>query len=733
MGTTRKVWQKQLRGFSKAGTSLTVIISAVLLLELMMGIMFYAAQNFIQKTMERMVDVEMDATYLRIRNKLADVEVTIDNMAWVVSEGLDEPSWMFDITRRMVKNNPIFWGCGVAFAPDYYPSMGQYFVPYSVRRGQDSIVSMQIGEYNIDHTKKEYYRIPVSQGISHWSEPYIDLIGAKSVITTYSTPIRNNLNHIVGVVLADITTELLENIMNDERIYQSTQRLLVTGKYNFLAGNDTPLFKDVLKLVKDDTDKTEYFTIRDKDGKKHHVFYTYVGGKTDWILINILDDSEVFGKLRIMRMMLMLPVIIGLLFAWLIVWRSSKSIKRLKIVNAEKERIDSELQVASQIQQSMLPHKELNTENLELKGFLKPAREVGGDLYDYIIRDEKLFFCIGDVSGKGTPSAMLMAVIHTLFRSVSTHESNPARIMQAINIASCQENDSNMFVTMFIGVLDLPTGHLRYCDAGHDAPFIISQTPTNSNESTTVLWSMIDVNPNLPIGVFDDTNYNVQEITLQPYSTIFLYTDGLTEAKNTKRELYGLDRIKNVLDTCPDNEPQKIIEKIVKAVNDFVKDAEQSDDLTMLAIRYTPVQFESTLTDTLTIKNDVHEIKRFSSFMKSVIEKLNIETSLARQLRLAVEEAVVNVIDYAYPIDSEGNITINMMYDGNSLHFQIIDTGAAFDPTTVQKSDTTLSAEDRQIGGLGILLVRELMDSINYERTDGKNILTLIKKITTNN
>jgi sigma-B regulation protein RsbU (phosphoserine phosphatase) len=149
----------------------------------------------------------------------------------------------------------------------------------------------------------------------------------------------------------------------------------------------------------------------------------------------------------------------------------------------------------------------------------------------------------------------------------------------------------------------------------------------------------------------------------------------------------------------------------------------------MLTIRYTPKQYESTLTETLTIKNDVHEVKRFGDFMKSIVEKLGIDASQGRQLRLAVEEAVVNVIDYAYPMDIEGDITINMMFDGQTLRFQIIDAGVAFDPTAKQKADTTLSVEDRQIGGLGILLVRELMDSINYERTDGKNILTLIKKL----
>ena len=158
-------------------------------------------------------------------------------------------------------------------------------------------------------------------------------------------------------------------------------------------------------------------------------------------------------------------------------------------------------------------------------------------------------------------------------------------------------------------------------------------------------------------------------------------------------------------------------------------DAEQSDDLTMLAIRYMPKQFNSTVTETLVLKNNVKEVTRFSSFIKSVTEKLGIEKSLARQLRLAVEEAVVNVIDYAYPAGTEGDITIKCMSDGKTLRFQIIDSGVAFDPTAKEKADTTLSAEDRQIGGLGILLVRELMDSINYERENGKNILTLIKNL----
>ncbi len=716
---TNKGWWERVKQVFKTNTSLTVIISAVLLLELMMGIMFYSAQNFIQRTMERMVRVEMNAIYLCIRNKLANVEVTIDNLSWVVSESLNEPNWMFDITKQMVSDNPIIYGSGIAFTPYYYRNKGKLYEPYSVRRGGDSIVTMQMGRNHVIYTNKEYYHIPVTTGKSLWSEPYEDKVGVMGMTTTYSFPVRDTSNKIVGVIFADIPTRLLEDIMNEEKVYKTTQRFLVTGSYNKLAGEDTPLFQEILKLLKVDNDKTDYFTTNDKDGNKFHVFYTPVGGKTDWVLINIVNDNEVFSRLRMMRMMLMLPLSLGLIFALFIVWRSSRNLNHLRRINAEKERIDGELRVASEIQQSMLPQGEITVENLELEGFLKPAREVGGDLYDYYVRDEKLFFCIGDVSGKGAPAAMLMAVVQALFRSASAHESNPARIILSINEAVCQNNKSNMFVTMFVGVLDLPTGHLRYCDAGHDAPILMEDGK----------WKLIDAVPHLPVGVFADTKYEMQTLTLLPSSTIFLYTDGLTEAKDAARKQFGLERIMTILEESTDDEPKDILANISDAIDKFVKNAEQSDDLTMLAIKYHALQFESTLTETLTIKNDVHEVKRFSEFMKSAIEKLNVDTSLARQLRLAVEEAVVNVIDYAYPIDSEGDIIINMMYDGNTLRFHIIDTGVAFDPTAKQRTDTTLSAEDRQIGGLGILLVRELMDSINYERIDGKNILTLIKNI----
>ena len=705
----------------KENIPLTLIIGAALLLELTTGVMYYSAQDIIQRTVEKLTVSEMNNIYLTINYKLTRIEVTVDNMSWVVTDGLDEPEWMYSITRRLVEKNPSILGSTVSFVPNYFPEIGHWFEPYAVRRDDGTIDTMQLGSATHDYTQMEFFTAPIAKNTGYWCEPYFDKDGARAMVTTYGVPVHNEKGETVAVVDADISLDWLEEIVEEKKLYKSTQRYIVTGKGHLLAGKDNELFRQALQVANATEDKTGSETIEDGTGDEYHVFFHPVGGNTDWLLISIQDDEEVFSKLRNIRFNLFLLVFSGLVLVGFIVWRTSRNLERLRKVNAEKERIDGELRVASEIQQSMLPHSQISHNDVDIFGSLVPAREVGGDLYDFFIRDEKLFFCIGDVSGKGAPSAMVMGVVHSMFRAFSAHENNPARIVRAINEASCQGNDSNIFVTLFVGVLDLPTGHLRYCDAGHDAPMVMVDSH----------WSMVNVIPHLPVGVFDDVKYGVQETHLEPGSTIFLYTDGLTEAMNMERKQFGIKRIEEVLTANSQLLPKQLLEAVSQKVHDFVGDAEQSDDLTMLAIHYTPKTFESTMSETLLIKNDVHEVSKFNTFIKSVMEKLNIEASLANKLRLAIEEAVVNVIDYAYPIDQEGTIEVRIMFDGETMKTMIIDSGVAFDPTEKEKADTSLSAEDRQIGGLGILLVRELMDTINYERVNGQNVLTLIKKVKT--
>ena len=244
-----------------------------------------------------------------------------------------------------------------------------------------------------------------------------------------------------------------------------------------------------------------------------------------------------------------------------------------KALSAAKAAMMSELNVAHTIQMSMIPKTFPafpDRKDIELYASLTPAKAVGGDLYDFFIRDDSLYFCIGDVSGKGVPASLVMAVSRTLFRNIAAHTDKPSHIVETMNVNICDGNDNCMFVTLFVGVLDLLTGRLRYCNAGHESPYIQD--------------ALLPCDSNLPIGVMSDLKYSEQEIDLVPEMTLFLYTDGLTEAENAERELFGKQRIDNVITTFSGT-PQQLVETMTEAVHQFVGDTEQSDDLTMLAFR----------------------------------------------------------------------------------------------------------------------------------------------------
>ena len=256
-------------------------------------------------------------------------------------------------------------------------------------------------------------------------------------------------------------------------------------------------------------------------------------------------------------------------------------IDELKDTTASKAAIENELKVAHDIQMSMLPKTfppYPERDDIDIYGSLTPAKDVGGDLFDFYIRNEKLFFCVGDVSGKGVPASLVMAVTRSLFRNISAHVAAPDEIVRTLNNAMAEGNDTNMFVTLFVGVLDLATGLLEYCNAGHNYAMLIGN-----------LVSTLPCDPNLPIGVMPDMTFTKQQLTIEPETTIFLYTDGLNEAEDPNHVLFGVQRIIRIAELMVKegkNDPTAIINEMIEGVHRFVDDAEQSDDMTILAIKY---------------------------------------------------------------------------------------------------------------------------------------------------
>ena len=399
----------------------------------------------------------------------------------------------------------------------------------------------------------------------------------------------------------------------------------------------------------------------------------------------------------------------------------SKYVEQLKRTTASKASMESELRIASDIQMSMLPKQSLafpERDDVTVYGSLTPAKNISGDLFDFHIRDEKLFFCIGDVSGKGIPSSLLMAVTISQFRTISAHEAQPEHIVASINEAILKSSDSGLFVTLLVGVLDLPTGKLHYCNAGHEPPLLIGTTT-----------GLLPCRSNIPVGIQLDWKYAPQETTIDSNTNIFVYTDGLTEAEDKDHQLFGSGRMMATARALESHDAETVIKQMKAAAENYVGDAQQSDDLTMLSIHYTRQLSEALYQHSIALTNDIQQVPLLNVFVDEVCEAMGFDPKTTMQMNLAIEEAVVNVMNYAYAPGTKGDVLIDAIANDKLLKFVIRDNGVPFDPTAKTEADTTLSAVERPIGGLGIYLVRQLMDTINYERTDGFNVLTLRKAL----
>ena len=357
-----------------------------------------------------------------------------------------------------------------------------------------------------------------------------------------------------------------------------------------------------------------------------YVFYTPVTG-TDWILVETIPtiSLDMFGAVVGIAILVVIAIVLLVTFVvcYLTIRRTAKPLRQLavaadkvaqgqfdtqlppvkqrdeicqlrdsfenmqhsltayiedlKTTTSEKASFENELKIAHGIQMSMLPKTYPafpNRDDIDIFGLVTPAKAVGGDLYDFFIRDEKLFFCIGDVSGKGVPASLVMAVTRSLFRNIAAHTMEPQEIVKGINESLSDNNETSMFVTLFVGVLDLATGNLDYSNAGHDMPLLLL-------EGEVVI---LPCDPNIPAGVMSDWVYTRQQIQMKKGSTIFLYTDGLNEAEDISHQQFDLERVIATA-KASGNRPQELIAAMNAAVQQFVGEAEQSDDLTMFAIR----------------------------------------------------------------------------------------------------------------------------------------------------
>ena len=721
-------------------SALAIIITAAVLIEGTSAVQYWFAQKSIRNEVQHRAETELRVKTLEIQRVMASVEAAVTNTVWAVEKNIGDINAATAITQRLVQLNDAIVGCSIGFIPNYFSQHGRWYEPYVLEKADGSCEKRQIGSAQHDYLNAEWFKKPLQSNAPYWSEPYFDDAGARMMLCSYCVPIHDATGRIIAILGADVSLDWLSQVINSQKIYPSSYNLMISRKGQIMA---CPVESLVLKQsIQEATSRMKdtamnsinrqmmagnsgQTTVVDDNGQKNYVFYAPIEKDAlGWSMAVVCSDKEIYGDLRQVGFCLFLLMLAGLALMGFIIYRTIKGFKHLEEVSASKASIESELKIASGIQMAMLPKMfppYPDRDDIDIYGQLTPAKAVGGDIFDFYIRDEKLFFCIGDVSGKGVPASLVMAVTKAQFRTISTHEAMPDRIISALNGTMAEANESNMFVTLFVGVLDLPTGRLRYCNAGHDAPMLINGHVRR-----------LKCQSNIPVGIMADWQFVGEETIITPQTTIFLYTDGLSEAENAEHQQFGKTQIADYLNTA-DRRPLQLVRGMIEAVHLFVGDAEQSDDLTMLAIRYTRQQLDVTLQKSLTLSNDIQEVPRLAAFVDEVCEALSFDMSQTMNINLAIEEAVVNVINYAYPPDTKGDIGIEAVANDERLKFVITDSGKPFDPTTRAEVDTSLPAEKRDIGGLGIHLVRRLMDTINYERLNGQNVLTLRKKLKQNN
>ncbi len=389
-------------------------------------------------------------------------------------------------------------------------------------------------------------------------------------------------------------------------------------------------------------------------------------------------------------------------------------IDNLTRITSEKEKLGAELKLAGQIQEQFLPTTFPKREEFDLYATMKPAKEVGGDFYDFfMIDDNHLGMVIADVSDKGVPASLFMMVTKLLISEYAFTSTDPSEVLNVVNNRIRANNKENMFVTVWLGILELSTGKLTTSNAGHEYPAIMRKGGN---------FELYKDKHGLPLGVKKNYSYVNHEIMLEDGDKIFVYTDGITEASASEERMFGEDRLIDALNRYKTKDCKGLLEGVIGSVDAFVGDARQFDDMTALC-------FEKKGNGTMTksFKADVSELYSVLEYFESKVSDLLDNKSLSA-FNVAIEEVFVNIASYAY--EEEGNtvdVSIANDYVNRIVRVVFKDSGVKFDPLAKSDPDVTLPAKKRSIGGLGIFMTKKLMDKVNYEYVDDKNVLTIEK------
>lgn len=552
--------------------------------------------------------------------------------------------------------------------------------------------------------------------------------GGEKYVSTLAIPLFNSQDSVIGEFWIDTDPDIYSQLLEKYVVGDGTAAIIVNEDSRIVASTNRKsngkMFEEVLCQIYDGSipqrwyDEVQSHLLLDCDSYFSHevddvalITYIFPLHGTDYKLLIVKTEQALYSEVKhFMLFPLIIMVVSILLISACLVY----IFYIFKKKNDENNRLEGELNVAAEIQRGILP-KNLPTDDsqsFDIFGFQRSAKTVGGDLYDFEQKGDLLHFCIGDVSGKGMPAALVMTELSSLYRYIICYHSDPQEIVTLINKSLMEHSDESMFCTLFVGVLNLKTGSLEFCNAGHNPPMLI---PNGKSEV-----QYLKVKPNMPIYAFENYEYQTEKLQMNAGDKLFLYTDGVTEAKNDNNSFYGDKATLASVEKHKNSTFDELVQGVLDDVKSFVKKAEQNDDITILCVAYKGLQ-DCTSLHYDNLKNIVPQI------VDEVLATCGLTENM--KFRLAIEEPIQNIADYAYESDGPLDIEIFENVRANQFEITLIDNGKPFNPLENKVPDLSVPVEERQIGGLGIFLTRNIMDEVLYECVNQQNRLKLIYKI----
>ena len=666
------------------------MLVAPLLIVLVVGAQYYVSVRQDQKEARKLLNRELTIVEQRMLYELREAENSLNDLHNDVLETLNRQNRFEKCTHDVMVDNNFIRAAAIAFVPNYFKAQGYWYEVYTMRVG-DSLETDLIGGMEHDYTAMAWYNdgLTTTRRYGVWSMPYIDF-DDNSYIMSVSRPVIKD-STTVAVICVDIALSQLKDFLHKAEPYPGSVCTLISKQGNVIVSSSD-----------EKIDINDYFV----DNKP-----ISIGGMS---LSLACPKDSIYGETEMINLIVLGLLLVGMTLLLFMVQRMVTSFLRLNNARQQQQAMDREMSIAHDIQMDIL-----RTDFPKgLSATLLPMKEVGGDLYDYCQRDGKLYFIIGDVSGKGIPAAMMMTATVNLFRMASMHYSTPVEIMREINHVLAERNPNMMFVTAFVGKIDMQHGLLTYCNAGHNPPLLDGKS--------------LRSDPDIPLGYQPSYVYRQHGVPFGEGSLMVLYTDGITELRNEHRQMLRVQGLVNITFRHQSENVKQLTRSIIRDTHKHAGNAVPTDDMTLMCIANdTPQQHPS-----LQITNNIEALSLVKDLVRDYSYCAGMDKHQMHQVTLSVEEAVANIINYAYPRDTIGKIDIDIRIhppkedEDGELIIETNDYGQPFDPTERRDFDVEQNVDNRQVGGLGIYLYQTLMDSVDYHRTaDGRNVLVMFKRL----